>query len=348
MTRTAVVVLNLGGPDALGAVKPFLVNLFDDPAIIRLPRPLRWLLARLIAARRAPVAREFYRHLGGASPILANTEAQSRALEAALGAALGPVGVFIAMRYWHPRSAATAAAVKDWAPDRVILLPLYPQFSTTTTASSLAAWRQAARQAGLAAPTHILCCYPDDPGFIAALAEPLRRALAETRPGGRVRVLFSAHGLPERIVAEGDPYRWQVERTVAAVLGTLGGARLDAVLCFQSRVGPLQWLKPATDAEIRRAGRDGVSLIVAPVAFVSEHSETLVELDRDYGRLAAAAGVPLYRRLPTVGTHPAFIEGLARQVRRLSASGAAIDSGAGGRYCPASYRGCPMAAACAR
>lgn len=344
MTRTAVVVLNLGGPDALGAVKPFLVELFDDPAIIRLPRPLRWLLARLIAARRAPVAREFYRHLGGSSPILANTEAQTRALEAALGS----VGVFIAMRYWHPRSAAAAAAVKDWAPDRVILLPLYPQFSTTTTASSLAAWRQAARQAGLAAPTQILCCYPDDPGFIAALAEPLRRALAETRAGERVRVLFSAHGLPERIVAEGDPYRWQVERTVAAVLGTLGGARLDAVLCFQSRVGPLRWLEPATDAEIRRAGRDGVSLIVAPIAFVSEHSETLVELDRDYGRLAAAAGVPLYRRLPTVGTHPAFIEGLARQVRRLAASGAAIDSGAGGRYCPASYRGCPMAAACAR
>ena len=340
--RTAVVLFNLGGPDSVAAVRPFLTNLFDDPAIIRLPRVMRWLLARLIAYRRAPLAREIYRHLGGSSPILANTEAQARALETALGEGFR---VFIAMRYWRPFSAETAAAVKAWAPDRVALLPLYPQFSTTTTASSLADWRRAAARAGLAAPTRLLCCYPDDSGFIEAVATMLARALDETPAGERVRVLFSAHGLPERIVAAGDPYRWQVERTVAAVLAQLGRPGLDAVLCFQSRVGPLAWLKPATDEEIRRAGAERRSLIVLPIAFVSEHSETLVELDRDYGRLAEGSGVPSYRRLPTVGADPLFIAGLAREVRRLAEEeGRAVRSNTGARLCPPEFAGCLCAA----
>jgi len=335
--RTAVVLFNLGGPDSLGAVQPFLTNLFDDPAIIRLPRVARWLLARLIALRRAPLAREFYRHLGGSSPILANTEAQAHALEVALGEGFR---VFIAMRYWRPFSAAAAAAVKAWAPDRIALLPLYPQFSTTTTASSVADWDRAAAQVGLTAPTRLLCCYPDGRGFIEAVAKMLARALDETAAGERVRVLFSAHGLPERIVAAGDPYRWQVERTVTAVLAALGRPGLDAVLCFQSRVGPLAWLKPATDEEIRRAGAERRSLIVVPIAFVSEHSETLVELDRDYGRLAEASGVPSYRRLPTAGVDPSFIAGLACEVRRLAEEGRAIVSNAGGRLCPPEFGGC--------
>ena len=166
--RTAVVLFNLGGPDSLAAVRPFLTNLFDDPAIIRLPRLARWLIARIIAYRRSPVAREIYRHLGGASPILANTEAQARALETALGEGFR---VFIAMRYWHPLSGATAAAVKAWEPDRIVLLPLYPQFSTTTTASSFAAWRHAATEASLVPPMHLLCCYPDDAGFIESMSQ---------------------------------------------------------------------------------------------------------------------------------------------------------------------------------
>ncbi|HLJ18719.1 MAG TPA: ferrochelatase [Stellaceae bacterium] len=340
--KVAVVVLNLGGPDSLAAVRPFLTNLFDDPAIIRLPGLLRWLVARIIAYRRAPVAREIYRHLGGASPILANTEAQARALEAVLGDGFR---VFIAMRYWRPLAAETAAAVKAWNPDRVALLPLYPQFSTTTTASSLASWQRAAAQVGLAAPTRLICCYPDQAGFVEAVSEPLAKALDETPAGERVRVLFSAHGLPERIVAEGDPYRWQVERTVAAVLARLARPGLDAVLCFQSRVGPLAWLKPSTDDEIRRAGAERCSLIVVPIAFVSEHSETLVELDRDYGRLAETSGVPTYRRLPTVGTDPRFIAGLADEVRRLAEEGGVIRSSAGGRVCPPAFRGCLCAQA---
>jgi protoporphyrin/coproporphyrin ferrochelatase len=335
MTRIAVVLLNLGGPDSLASVRPFLVNLFGDPAILRLSRPLRWCLARLIAARRAPVAREFYRYLGGSSPILANTEAQARALQQALGS---EIKVFIAMRYWHPLSDATAAAVKAWRPDRVILLPLYPQFSTTTTASSAAAWHDAARRAGLAVPTRLLCCYPADPGFVAALTESLAQALAEI--SGPVRVLFSAHGLPERIVADGDPYPWQIEQSVASVCAALGRKDLDSVICFQSRVGPLAWLKPATPDVIRRAGTDGVALIVVPIAFVSEHSETLVELDRDYANLARASGVKSYRRLPTIGIHPRFIGGLAGLVRRLAEAEPEIESGAGGRLCPAGFTGC--------
>jgi protoporphyrin/coproporphyrin ferrochelatase len=335
--RTAVVLCNLGGPDSLAAVRPFLTNLFDDPAIIRLPRPVRWVAARLIAFRRAPLAREIYRHLGGSSPILANTRSQACALETALGEGFR---VFIAMRYWQPLSAETASAVKAWSPDLVALVPLYPQYSTTTTASSVAEWRVAASKAGLSAPTRVLCCYPDDRGFIEAVAAMLGRALDETPADARVRVLFSAHGLPERIVAAGDPYRWQVERTVAAVLAILGRPELDTVLCFQSRVGPLAWIKPATDEEIRRAGADARSLIVVPIAFVSEHSETLIELDRDYGRLAKAVGVPSYRRLPTVGVDPLFIRGLASGVRRLAEEDYPVRSNTGARICPPEFTGC--------
>jgi ferrochelatase len=338
--RTAVVLFNLGGPDSLAAVRPFLTNLFNDPAIIRLPQPLRWLVAQLIARQRAPLAREIYRHLGGASPILANTEAQARALEAELGEGFR---VFIAMRYWRPLSSETAAAVKAWAPDRVVLVPLYPQFSTTTTASSVADWRRATARLGLVAPARLLCCYPDDRGFIGTIAGMLARALDEMPSNKPVRILLSAHGLPERIVAAGDPYRWQVERTVAAVLAALGQPGLDAVLCFQSRVGPLAWIKPAIDDEIRRAGAERRPLIVVPIAFVSEHSETLVELDRDYGRLAEASGVPSYRRLPTVGANPLFIAGLAGEVRRLAEEGHAVRSNAGGRICPPEFGGCACA-----
>src|SRR6266853_6020685 len=167
MTRVAVVLMNLGGPDSLEAVRPFLVNLFSDPAIIGLPGPLRWPLARLIAWRRAPVARMIYARLGGQSPLLANTNAQAQALEGALGSGYR---CFVAMRYWHPSSAQTAREVADWAPDEVVCLPLYPQFSTTTTASSLTAWRTAATRHGVACPTRVVCCYPSDPGFVEAVA----------------------------------------------------------------------------------------------------------------------------------------------------------------------------------
>jgi protoporphyrin/coproporphyrin ferrochelatase len=338
MTRRAVVLFNLGGPDSPAAVRPFLFNLFNDPAIITLPAPLRWIVARLIAARRAPVARAIYDRIGGGSPLLANTEAQARALENALGEGYR---VFVAMRYWHPQSRAVAAAVRAFDPEEVVLLPLYPQFSTTTTASSLAVWQDAAMTVGLAAPSRAVCCYPTEPGFIRALAASIRSVLDRWPPSERKRLLFSAHGLPEKIVAAGDPYRWQVEQTVAALRQALGDPALDCVTCYQSRVGPLAWIGPATDAEIRRAGAEGVGLIVVPVAFVSEHSETLVELDIEYRHLAGAAGVPTYVRVPTVADTPEFIAALARLVRRAEQNpGAAPCSGAGGRFCPVSFARC--------
>lgn len=336
MSKTAVVLFNLGGPDSLEAVRPFLSNLFNDPAIITLPQPWRRMIAWLIAARRARVARGIYQRLGGGSPLRANTEAQALALQTSLGA---NYRVFIAMRYWHPYAEETAAAVTEWGAEEIVLLPLYPQFSTTTTASSLAAWQAAA--AGLKTVTRMVCCYPAEPGFIAALAEEIRRVLGRWPPSEKKRLLFSAHGLPERIVARGDPYQWQVECTVAALRNVLALPDLDSVICYQSRVGPLKWLGPSTDAEIRRAGTDGAGVIVVPIAFVSEHSETLVELDLDYRHLAAEAGVPTYIRVPTIGTAPSFIAGLADLVRAAQKGRRNSPCPADGdRRCPADRRGC--------
>lgn len=316
--KTAVILFNLGGPDSLRAVQPFLFNLFRDPAIIRLPQPFRWLLAKLISSRRAPVARDIYEKMGGRSPILPQTEAQARALETALNESDSGEGfrVFISMRYWHPFSDETAKAVKDWGADRVILLPLYPQFSTTTTASSFRDWHRAAKAAGLTVPTADIVQYETEPGFIAAQTALLRERLPEAEAKGPVRILFSAHGLPKKIVEAGDPYQRQVEASVAAVLEHLGRADLETQICYQSRVGPLEWIGPATDAEIARAALDKRVIVVVPIAFVSEHSETLVELDIEYAELAQHNGAAAYIRVATVGVHPSFIAGLAGLVRQ--------------------------------
>ncbi len=343
MARTAVVIFNLGGPDRPEAVRPFLFNLFNDPMILRQPAPVRWLLAKLITARRAPVARKIYHQIGGKSPILPLTREQAEALQQVLGPA-DEIRVFVAMRYWHPLAEECIADVKTFAADRVILLPLYPQFSTTTTGSFLLVWRAAAQKAGLAADTTAVCCYPVQAGFIDGLVRRAREGIEKAVAHGRPRVLFSAHGLPEKFIAAGDPYRDQVERTVAATVEALGVDGLDYVICYQSRVGPVQWLRPYTDAEISRAGADGVPVVVVPVAFVSEHSETLVELDIEYARLAEDSGVPAYIRVPTVGTDAMFIEGLANLVRRAIGSDAAMISDHGGRLCRETMAGCPFAA----
>lgn len=339
--KTAVVLFNLGGPDSLSAVRPFLFNLFNDPAIINLPWPIRRLLAWVISSRRASVARAIFAHLGGGSPLLANTSAQAKALATALeGAGLGETQVFIAMRYWHPMTAEVARAVKAFAPDRIVLLPLYPQFSSTTTASSLIAWTTEADRVGLNVPTRAVCCYPTAPGFIAVMARLARAAHDEAVEEGQPRVLFSAHGLPKRIIATGDPYEWQVKRTAAAIADALMVPGLDWVVCYQSRVGPLEWIGPATEDEIKRAGQDGVPVIVVPIAFVSEHSETLVELDIDYSRLATESGVPSYRRTPTVSERSEFIGELAALVGRTVASPTFISSGEVDRKCPPEFSRC--------
>jgi protoporphyrin/coproporphyrin ferrochelatase len=311
MRRRAVVLMNLGGPDSPRAVRPFLFNLFSDRAIIDLPAPLRLPLAWAIAALRDRTAQQIYAHLGGFSPLLANTQAQAMALEAALR---DEYRCFVAMRYWHPLTAAAVAAVKAWGPDEVVLLPLYPQFSTTTTASSLNAWQHEAARQGLDVATRTIRSYPTAAGFIAALADAIG-GLLDVDNGAPPRLLLSAHGLPLKIVERGDPYPREVEQTAEAVVAALGRQGLDWRVCYQSRVGPLAWLGPSVDAELRRAGRDRIGVVVAPVSFVSEHSETLVELDRDYRRLAVECGVPFYRRAPTVGTDFRFIAALAELAR---------------------------------
>jgi ferrochelatase len=344
MSRTAIVLFNLGGPDSLDAVRPFLTNLFNDPAIIRVPALLRSMLAAWIARRRAPVAREIYGKMGNRSPILPNTEAQARALEQALNGAMegADAKAFIAMRYWHPMTAETVKAVKAYGPDQVILLPLYPQFSTTTTASSYQLWGEEARRQGLAAPTKLICCYPTEPGFIAASADLLRQGLrkaAAEAPSAKKLVVLSAHGLPKKVVDDGDPYVSHVEAGAAAIVAELGLKPDQWVVSYQSRVGPLEWVKPATDAVILQAAKDQRALVVYPIAFVSEHSETLVELDIEYRHLAEQNGAAAYVRVPAVGTHPAFIGGLANLVTAALGDTAAVRPGSGQHYC-GSWRRC--------
>jgi ferrochelatase len=339
--KLAVVLFNLGGPDSLDAVEPFLRNLFSDPAILSLPIWLRLPAARLLARRRTPVAQDIYRQIGGRSPLLEQTEAQARAIEEALRARGMDAQAFVAMRAWKPRSEEAARAVLRFAPDLVVLLPLYPQFSTTTSGSSLAAWAEAAASVGLVAPHRRVCCYPWSAGFVGALSKEVRSTLARCREGVAYRILFSAHGLPQRVVAAGDPYQWQVEQTVGALIRELGIAGLDWRIAYQSRVGPLKWLQPATDDEIRKAGAERKGVIVVPVVFVSEHSETLVELDIDYARLAREAGVVDYLRTPTVGTNPGFIEGLAELVQRAAATDTPVTCGEG-RICPGRFVRCGM------
>ncbi len=339
--KLGIVLFNLGGPDSPDAVEPFLRNLFSDPAIISLPTLVRIPLARFIARRRAPLARAIYAQIGGCSPILEETQKQARALEQALAAPGIEVRAFVAMRCWHPFSDGTALAVKNFGPDHIVALPLYPQYSTTTSASSFKDWDRAAKKIRLTQPTTRICCYPDEPGFIAAAAAKIRAVLVDLKPGLPYRLLLSAHGLPKKVVASGDPYQWQVERTARALAAALAFDRLELTVCYQSRVGPLKWLEPATDAEIRKAGAEGKGVIVAPIAFVSEHSETLVELDMEYARLAQEAGVPDYRRAATVGADPAFIAGLAGLVRRAVKETGTINSG-DGRLCPAEFCRCAL------
>lgn len=339
--RIAVVLFNLGGPDKPEAVAQFLFNLFNDPAIIRLPGPIRWCLAKMISRRRAPLAREIYAHLGGGSPLLENTVNQADALTESLNERFGEhaeAKAFVAMRYWHPMTEAAVDAVRTFKPDEIILLPLYPQFSTTTTASSFSAWRQCAKKAGLTAVTKAVCCYPTEPAFIEAHAGLIAQELT---PGARV--LFSAHGLPKKVVAAGDPYVWQVEQTAAAIIAALQarGHGPESIICYQSRVGPLEWVGPSTEEVLEKAGRDRTAIVLVPIAFVSEHSETLVELDITYRELALAAGVTDFVRVPALGTENHFIEALANLVERAhreerKMSGQTVDF-----RCPAGFAGCP-------
>ena len=334
--RLAVVLFNLGGPDNLDAVQPFLFNLFNDPAIIGLPWPLRPLLARLISTRRREEASANYAVMGGASPLLRETQAQMRALEARLAATLPgfEARCFLAMRYWTPFTEEAAREVEAFGPDEIILLPLYPQYSTTTTGSSVKAWRKAYRGPGT---THEVCCFYDTPSLAAAHAHHIRETFDKAGRPKNLRLLFSAHGLPRSVIKRGDPYQHQVERTCEAIVRELGD-EWDWSVCYQSRVGPMKWIGPSTPEAVTQAAAEGKGVLVVPVAFVSEHIETLVELDRDYALLAKEKGCPIYLRAPAVGIQTDFIDGLAGTVASaLFKTGCAPGGGA----CEKRWGQCP-------
>jgi ferrochelatase len=338
VSRIAIVLFNLGGPDGPKAVRPFLFNLFSDPAIIGAPGFVRLPLAALISTTRAKSARANYAMMGGGSPLLPETKAQAAALEAALATRAGDdeTKVFIAMRYWKPLSDETARAVAAWAPDEIVLLPLYPQYSTTTSGSSLHAWAKAYRGPGA---VRSICCYPTLDGLIAAHARRIEDAWRAAGSPTGVRLLFSAHGLPQVVIERGDPYQAQIEATAAAIAARLAD-QWDWRVCYQSRVGPLGWIGPETKGEIEAAGREGLGLVIAPIAFVSEHVETLVELDHDYAKAGEAAGCTAYVRAPALGVEAGFIEALAEAALAAVArrSGAAPGSGF---TCPARWSKCP-------
>lgn len=336
--RVAIVLFNLGGPDSLKAVRPFLFNLFNDRAIIAAPQPFRFLIAQLISRTREKTAQANYAHMGGRSPLLPETMKQAEALEAAIAKRVTNVTFkcFPAMRYWRPFTKDAAKAAEDWGATDVILLPLYPQFSSTTTASSLAAWRRASKL-----PASTICCYPGGRRFAEAHAQAILQAWSEAGEPARPRVLFSAHGLPQRVIDSGDPYQWQVEQSVAAVCKLLP-SEWETRICYQSRVGPLKWIGPSTEDEIRTAGRDGAGLIVSPIAFVSDHVETLVELDIEYAHLAKEAGVPFYLRAPALGAAPRFIDALTDLVEMALTAGGKVQSENGGRLCPSAWGLCPQ------
>ena len=337
--RIAVVLFNLGGPDDQATVKPFLFNLFNDPAIIGLPGFARTPLARLISSRREKTAQANYALMGGGSPLLPETRKQAEALESLLNDRLDgdEAKVFVAMRYWRPLTEETAADVAVFGPDEIVLLPLYPQFSTTTSQSSLKLWHETYAGSGR---SRTVCCYPQGAGWIEAQVEAVRQKLTEAgdRP---VRILFSAHGIPESLIEKkGDPYQAQVEATVEAVVARLAveGVGIDHGLCYQSRVGPMKWLGPSTPEALEQAARDGVGVVVVPIAFVSEHVETLVELDIEYGELAHRLGVAPYLRAPAVGAEPAFIGALADAVADALPRTGAAPFGPG---CRKAWKACP-------
>ena len=344
--KIAVVLFNLGGPDSKESIEPFLMNFFTDPNIIRVPNPLRWFIARMIAKRRSKrEAGASYHELGDKSPLLENSLAQTAALEKELNAA--PNGnaykTFICMRYWHPMAPEVAQAVKDWQPDHIVLLPLYPQFSTTTTRSSFQQWESACDEIDLLVPTAPICCYPSNAGFITASADNVKAVYekAAAQFGMKPRVLFSAHGVPEDIITDGDPYQWQVRQTAADIAEATGLHNLDWQICYQSRVGPKKWIGPSTEEALQKAADEKVPVIVLPHAFTQEHVETLVEIEIEYRHVAEKIGVPGFMRVPVVGTHEAFIKGLADIVRNEGyRTWLAPDTGK--RICPNEFCRCLM------
>ncbi len=334
--KTAVVLLNLGGPDRPESVKRFLFNLFNDPLIIRLPGFLRTPLAWLISTRRNKEAQAIYSEIGGKSPILEITTAQAEALGAKLAAHGMDNQVFVSMRYWHPMTDEVVQKVKAYNPDHVFLLPLYPQYSTTTSKSSLDVWLKESKKQNLKVPTKYACCYPTNKKLIEAHSQLIQKQILEVK-NKKIRILFSAHSLPVSIIKSGDPYQWQVQQTVLSIMNGINGAE-DHVLCYQSKVTPVKWLEPSTPDEIKKAVQDDVAIIIVPIAFVSDHSETLVELDIEYKNLAEEMGSKDYYRIEALNINEMFIEGLKDLV--LESQEVRVTKNISAKICPKTFKEC--------
>ena len=332
--KTAVVLFNLGGPDKTESVQPFLFNLFNDKKIINLPNPLRYFLAKLISKKRNREAVEIYSQIGGKSPILATTSSQAAALERKLNKENGGENkVFVCMRYWHPMTPEVVRNVKDYNPDKVILLPLYPQYSTATTESSIEQRFKSAKNINLKKQTNYVCCYPKQKTFLKAHVELIK---SKTSALKNFRLLFSAHGLPEVTIKKGDPYQWQIEKTVEGVVGLLGD--VDYTICYQSRVGPLKWIGPSTPEAIDKAIRDDVEIVVVPIAFVSDHSETLVELDIEYREYAKQKGFNKYNVVQALNLNETFIKALYELV--ISSINSDKVGNITNKICPLTFKKC--------
>jgi protoporphyrin/coproporphyrin ferrochelatase len=315
-SRTAIVLLQLGGPDGIGSIEPFLYNLFCDPDIIDLPGAFlfRKGLARFISSRRAPKVAEYYRRIGGRSPILKLTLRQAAALQTRLRGELD-AEVFVAMRYWHPMTEETVARIAEGGFRTVVLLPLYPHYSRTTTGSSVNEWNRIVRRDGASGfETLVVEEYCDHPEYVSSLVRNIGIALRRVPQTERstVHLVFSAHGTPLRLVRQGDPYQGQIRRTTEAVLRA-GNFGLPSTLCYQSRVGPQKWLEPSLTGTVERLASEGVRrILVVPVSFVSDHSETLYEINMEVRRHALAHGISHFDIMPALNTSPPFIEALAR------------------------------------
>lgn len=343
--KVAIILFNLGGPYNQDSVKGFLYNLFSDKYILRFPKYIRQFCAFLLAAKRTSPAKEIYAQLGGKSPILKETQNQADALLKQLKKKKQNIEfeIFVCMRHWHPMADKVVLGVEKFNPDEIISIPLYPQFSTTTSLSSIEDFQQKMKKLLPEKNYKTICCYPENEDFIEAHLALIKDELAKIKNINDYRILFSAHGLPERIVNKGDPYQYQVEKTVELIVKKLAIEKLDYKACYQSRVGLLEWIKPYTEDEIKLAGKQRKNLIIVPISFVSEHSETLVELDIEYKEIADRYHID-YIRVPALRCHDKFIQGLANIVETSLAQQDKINfisSDQMKRICPKDYQNCP-------
>jgi len=320
--RVGVLLLNLGGPEKLEDVYLFLYNLFSDPDLIRLPFPfLQKTIATLIAATRAPVSQENYRAIGGKSPLRQLTEEQAESIENALQRRGLNAKVYVAMRYWYPFTEEAIAQVKKDGITKLVVLPLYPQFSISTTGSSLKLldklWKQD-QQLQQIERIDIKSWY-DRPGYLKAMAEVIEAKLQAFANPDQVHIFFSAHGVPKKYVSQyGDSYQSEIENCSDLVMQTVRQIyqRYNAhTLAYQSRVGPVEWLKPYTAEAIAQLAKRGIrDLLVVPISFISDHIETLQEIDIEYREIAEEAGIHNFERVPALNSHPVFINDLAELV----------------------------------